>query len=80
MMCSFECTFCSTCAQLLFENVCPNCGGGFQLRPVRPSQPYRLPWYLGEHPARTDRVYAPKDLEQIQELQQRIKVIDRHAR
>ncbi len=29
MICSFECTFCQSCAQDLFENVCPNCGGGF---------------------------------------------------
>ena len=36
MICSFECTFCKSCVEKL-QNVCPNCGGGFQPRPVRPS-------------------------------------------
>lgn len=35
MICSFECTFCRTCVEKL-ENVCPNCGGGFTPRPIRP--------------------------------------------
>lgn len=33
-MCSYECTFCSSCVDLL-GNVCPNCGGGFVPRPIR---------------------------------------------
>ena len=33
-ICSFECTFCSDCVELL-QNICPNCGGGFVSRPVR---------------------------------------------
>ena len=37
MICSFECTYCSTCALELFENVCPSCGGNFERRPIRPS-------------------------------------------
>ncbi|MEM9473168.1 MAG: DUF1272 domain-containing protein [Pseudomonadota bacterium] len=80
MICSFECTFCAACVELLFENVCPNCGGGFQRRPARPSQPHRPPWHLGEHPARADRVHAPKDLAEIRELQRRVKDIDPYAR
>jgi hypothetical protein len=36
MICSFECTFCESCVSSRLQNVCPNCGGGFQLRPVRP--------------------------------------------
>ena len=28
-ICSFECTFCRTCADEVLHNVCPNCGGGF---------------------------------------------------
>lgn len=41
MICSFECTFCWDCVTTLLENVCPNCGGGFEKRPVRPS-PLRI--------------------------------------
>ncbi len=36
MICSFECTFCGACVLSRLSNVCPNCGGGFQLRPIRP--------------------------------------------
>ena len=37
MICSFECTFCEACVVDLLHNVCPNCGGGFERRPVRPA-------------------------------------------
>jgi hypothetical protein len=37
MMCSFECTFCKDCVSNVLFNVCPNCGGGFEKRPSRPS-------------------------------------------
>ncbi|MDM3870961.1 DUF1272 domain-containing protein [Porticoccus sp. W117] len=36
MICSFECTFCRDCVEGELAGVCPNCGGGFELRPVRP--------------------------------------------
>ena len=36
MICSFECTFCADCVANVLENVCPNCGGGFVPRPIRP--------------------------------------------
>jgi hypothetical protein len=36
MICSFECTFCKACVESILQNVCPNCGGGFELRPTRP--------------------------------------------
>ncbi|UTW45272.1 DUF1272 domain-containing protein [bacterium SCSIO 12696] len=36
MICSFECTFCKDCVQGELAGACPNCGGNFQLRPIRP--------------------------------------------
>ncbi|MCI1266435.1 MAG: DUF1272 domain-containing protein [Saprospiraceae bacterium] len=36
MICTFECTFCSDCVDHILNNVCPNCGGGFEKRPTRP--------------------------------------------
>ena len=39
MICSFECTFCRTCVEEILDNVCPNCGGGFSARPIRPGTP-----------------------------------------
>jgi hypothetical protein len=34
-ICSFECTFCTTCVEMPLAHVCPNCGGGFERRPKR---------------------------------------------
>lgn len=34
-ICSFECTFCTNCVDTVLHNVCPNCGGGFEKRPIR---------------------------------------------
>ncbi|NCF34324.1 MAG: DUF1272 domain-containing protein [Proteobacteria bacterium] len=48
VICSFECTFCSDCAQQLKR--CPNCGGDFQSRPLRSAQ------LLQQFPASTERV------------------------
>jgi len=36
MICSFECTFCKNCVENELKNICPNCGGGFEKRPIRP--------------------------------------------
>ena len=52
-ICSFECTFCATCVTELLGNVCPNCGGGFVPRPIRPSKNWKGDNYLGEYPAST---------------------------
>jgi len=37
MICSYECTFCAECVGVHLHNVCPNCGGGFCFRPIRPA-------------------------------------------
>ena len=62
MICTYECTFCADCVALL-ENVCPNCGGGFQPRPIRPSRAWRSGTGLAHQPASTKRVHKPVDLE-----------------
>lgn len=40
-ICSYECTFCADCVDTLLLNVCPNCGGGFVPRPIRPAAEQR---------------------------------------
>jgi len=62
MICSFECTFCRPCAQEVLENVCPNCGGGFVSRPIRPRRDWRAGNDLTNHPASTRVKHAPVDL------------------
>lgn len=49
-MCSFECTFCTDCAEKVLCGRCPNCGGELQARPRRPAA------LLGQYPASTERV------------------------
>ena len=50
MICTFECTFCRDCVEDTLGGVCPNCGGGFTARPIRPRAA------LERHPASTIRV------------------------
>ncbi|MGI8437095.1 MAG: DUF1272 domain-containing protein [Chthoniobacterales bacterium] len=36
-ICTYECTFCAACVDGVLAGVCPNCGGNFVPRPIRPS-------------------------------------------
>jgi hypothetical protein len=62
-ICSFECTFCASCVDGLLGNVCPNCGGGFMPRPIRPARNWKGGNYLGSYPARTEPKLRPVDRE-----------------
>lgn len=53
-ICSFECTFCDDCVDTRLSGVCPNCGGNFTARPIRPVA------LLTKHPASTERVFKPR--------------------
>ena len=55
-ICSFECTFCADCVTNVLSDVCPNCGGGFAPRPIRPREDRRNGNYLGKFPASSERV------------------------
>jgi len=52
-ICTFECTFCSTCAESKLRLECPNCGGELVRRPTRPAAK------LANYPASTKRVLKP---------------------
>jgi hypothetical protein len=56
-ICSFECTFCAGCVEHLLGGICPNCGGNFVPRPIRPPEP------LSRNPASKERFHRPVDLE-----------------
>lgn len=53
-ICTFECTFCKDCMETVHKGVCPNCGGNFTLRPVRPAA------LMEKYPQSTKRVLARK--------------------
>lgn len=61
LICSYECTFCATCVANVLENVCPNCGGGFVSRPVRPSKNWKGDNFLGKDPASATVRHRPVD-------------------
>jgi hypothetical protein len=54
MICSFECTFCRTCAENVLKGSCPNCGGELVQRPARPTAK------LNQFPASRERVFKPE--------------------
>ncbi len=49
-ICTFECTFCAECVEGILKSVCPNCGGNFSARPIRPAEK------LAKYPASVERV------------------------
>ncbi|MBQ1558858.1 MAG: DUF1272 domain-containing protein, partial [Pseudomonas sp.] len=38
LICSFECTFCRSCAESILALRCPNYGGELVKRPIRPAE------------------------------------------
>lgn len=50
MICSYECTFCVACVEGVLGEICPNCGGNFAPRPIRPAEK------LLQHPASKIRI------------------------
>ena len=68
MICTYECTFCSRCVEEKLQNVCPNCGGGFERRPVRPRKARRSGVSLEHHPAASRRIHLSKTEDEIAEL------------
>ena len=79
-ICSFECTFCRACVEGVLGNVCPNCGGGFQPRPVRPSREWRSGVFLGSRPAVEERKHKPVDPDAHREYAAPIATIPPHQR
>ena len=65
MICSYECTFCRRCVDTVLANVCPNCGGGFQPRPIRPRVARRDGVGLTHQPAATERVHLRRSVAEV---------------
>lgn len=55
VICTFECTFCTSCAKSVLNFKCPNCSGNLVSRPIRPLE------MLKKYPASTKRVVKGKN-------------------
>ncbi len=53
-ICTYECTFCATCVETKLGGVCPNCGGNFAARPIRPKAK------LIKDPPSAQRIFKPE--------------------
>jgi hypothetical protein len=67
-ICSYECTFCAVCVEQVLSNVCPNCGGGFVPRPVRPGVARRPGISLEHQPASSARVHTKYSVPELREF------------
>ncbi|WP_091739893.1 DUF1272 domain-containing protein [Phenylobacterium immobile] len=74
-ICTYECTFCATCVEEVLFNVCPNCGGGFTPRPIRPAGPWRPGLSVSERPPSTKRVGLSYERDAIAEFSARLREI-----
>jgi hypothetical protein len=67
MICTYECTWCAACVERL-RNVCPNCGGGFTPRPVRPATEWRPGLSIALRPPSSTRVHMSYTWAEADEL------------
>jgi hypothetical protein len=74
-ICSYECTFCADCVETRLGNVCPNCGGGFAPRPIRPAKEWRPGLSVAKRPPSDKRVHLSYSLEDIAAHSARIRDI-----
>jgi hypothetical protein len=72
-ICSYECTFCASCVEGVLHDVCPNCGGGFVPRPIRPRQEHRAGTGLSHDPPGTTRRRVRWSQDEIRALSERLR-------
>lgn len=74
-ICSYECTFCAECVDNVLHNVCPNCGGGFAPRPIRPRNALRKGVGLAHQPAAGKRTHLKHSKDDVRAFVSEIKDI-----
>jgi hypothetical protein len=74
-ICTFECTFCADCVETKLSNVCPNCGGGFAPRPIRPAREWRPGLCVAKRPPSDKRMHLSYSLDDIAAHSARIRDI-----
>jgi len=71
-ICTYECTFCADCVEDVLHGVCPNCGGDFQPRPIRPARTWREGTGLVNDPPGTRRRNSPYSREELEAFTERL--------
>jgi hypothetical protein len=79
-ICTYECTFCQECVDSILMNVCPNCGGNFCPRPIRPAKAYRKGLSLNHQPSSSKRVHTAFSKAEIIEFSNVIKHLEPYQR
>jgi uncharacterized protein len=74
-ICTYECTFCEPCVEKHLRNVCPNCGGGFTPRPIRPATEWRPGLSIAKRPPSAKRVHLSYSVADIEANSARIENI-----
>ena len=75
-ICTYECTFCAACVEDVLHDVCPNCGGGFQPRPIRPRTAWREGTGLDNDPAGAERRHTAYIRDEIDAFVETVRGID----
>lgn len=70
MIWALECTFRKDCVESILQNICPNCGGGFEKRPILPKA------YLAKYSASDKVVFKPINKSTFQKALKKIKNIE----
>ena len=79
-ICTYECTFCCDCVEKVLDNVCPNCGGGFAARPIRPRTERRTGVSIGHQPTSVKRIHTSYSRDEISEFSSQVKDIPAELR
>jgi|SRR5580658_2942531 hypothetical protein len=74
-ICTYECTFCADCVDRVLYNVCPNCGGGFAPRPIRPATEWRPGLTVASRPPSSQRIYMSYSRVEVDAFSRRIRDI-----
>jgi hypothetical protein len=74
-ICTYECTFCADCAENRLHNVCPNCGGGFERRPIRPATEWRPGLSVAKRPPSAKRVHLSYPVAEIEAFSAKLRDI-----
>jgi len=75
-ICTYECTFCAACVEDVLHDVCPNCGGGFQPRPIRPRTAWREGTGLDNEPPGAKRRHTAYTRDEIDAFVETVRGID----